>query len=110
MTTRPCLDCGQLTNQTRCPQHQTQHQRAKDNRRGTTSQRGYDTQHQHERQAWTPIVNAGQAQCRRCGQPITPGTAWDLGHPDTENPAPKAPEHAYACNRAAAGRSSHVSQ
>ena len=49
-----------------------------------------------------PAVEAGGATCRRCGEPIEPGTPWDVGHVvdvwaggDPDN---VAPEH-RACNR-----------
>lgn len=101
MPKRECLDCRRLidASQSRCPTCQG----TRDATRGTTTQRGYDAQHQTERAQWKPYVDEGGIACRRCGQPIKPGTSWDLGHPDAECPAPKAPEHAR-CNRGAPGR------
>lgn len=29
---------------------------------------------------WSPIVATGTVSCRRCGDPIRPDQAWDLGH------------------------------
>jgi hypothetical protein len=67
-----------------------------------TTARGYGTPHQRERQRWAPYVNAGQVRCARCGQPIIPGTAWDLGH-SNDRSTWTGPEHAR-CNRAAGAR------
>lgn len=101
MPLRPCIECGTISDQTRCPAH----------RRGTTTQRGYDAQHKAERATWVPIVAAGGVTCRRapyglCVAPepvIRPDEAWHLGHPDAACPAPKAPEH-QGCNSGAPRR------
>lgn len=107
MALRPCLDCGRLSNGTRCAEHQATKQRARDQRRGTAAARGYDAAHQRERASWVPLVSTGTVLCRRCGEPIAADVSWDLGHPDAECPAPKGPEHATRCNRAAGGRAAH---
>lgn len=89
-----------------CPQltttgsYCTTHTQTIDRARGTTSQRGYGTQHQHTRNHLAAIVNAGNATCSRCNQPIHPGQLWDLDHtPDRTGYL--GPSHAR-CNRAAA--------
>src|SRR5699024_4365052 len=87
----------------RCPEHTRAHDRA----RGTTAQRGYGTSHQRLRRALSPIVQAGRATCWRCGLPIAPDEAWDLGHDDEDRTITRGPEHAYTCNRSAAGRAAH---
>ena len=102
MTLRPCIVCGKHSDQTRCPAH----------RRGSRQQRGYDANHDAERAAWTPHVEAGLVTCRRVSwglcvadnPVIQPGEAWDLGHPDAQCPTPRAPEH-RRCNRGAPRRS-----
>lgn len=40
----------------------------------TTAQRGYGAAHDRLRKRWKPIVDAGEAICARCHQPIQPGT------------------------------------
>ena len=48
------------------------------------------------------MVEAGIARCARCGEPITPGTEWDLGHIDGGSFGEfSGPEHGR-CNRATA--------
>lgn len=99
MTLRPCIVCGKHSDQTRCPTH----------RKGSRQSRGYDADHDAEREAWRPYVEAGEVDCRRgphCVADqlrIQPGEPWDLGHPDTQCPAPRAPEH-RKCNRGAPRR------
>ena len=97
----PCLVCGRPTGtKPRCARHR--HQR----NRPSTSERGYGAAHQAERRRWEPRVAAGEVDCARCGQPIVPGEAWDLGHVDDRS-GWSGPEHAGRCNRAAGGRASH---
>ena len=69
--------------------------------RSSTVSRGYGRQHQLLRAAWAPRVASGAVPCRRCGELIPAGSAWDLGHDDFDRGLPSAPEHA-SCNRRAA--------
>ena len=101
MPLKPCIECGQISPQARCPDH----------RRGTTADRGYGSEHQAERAAWTELVDAGGVECRRaayglCVAPspvLDPAEPWHLGHPDAACPAPRAPEH-VVCNSGAPRR------
>lgn len=72
----------------------------------STTARGYGTHHQTERARHQPTVDAGQATCARCHQPITPGTPWDLGHTD-DRATHTGPEH-VRCNRSAGGRNGAI--
>lgn len=92
-------DCPELTHATRCHMHR----REREQLRGTRQARGYGAAHVATRDAWVPIVAAGHVPCARCGELITPGSSWDLGHHDTDRATYTGPEHA-ACNRATAGR------
>lgn len=80
--------------------------------KGTTSQRGYGTDHQKIRRNLEPLVASGNATCWRCGEPITPEQQWDLGHDDVDRKHYRGPEHARAAdcpaggNRATKGRHS----
>ena len=75
----------------------------------STTARGYGAAHQQQRRHWAPTVNAGRATCWRCGQPIHPGTPWDLGHDDHDRTKYRGPEHTH-CNRSAAGRKGNARQ
>lgn len=97
----PVPGCPTLTTGGRCPTHLAEY----DQQRGTRQQRGYTAQHDHLRAQLDPIVQAGHATCMRCGQPIEPGTPWDLGHTD-DRTAWTGPEHSR-CNRSAGGRAAH---
>jgi hypothetical protein len=72
--------------------------RAHWNARGTTTERGYDARHRQLREAWRPLVEAGDVDCARCHEPILPGDPWDLGHTD-DRTGWTGPEH-RAHNRA----------
>ena len=83
----------------RCPTHQRQADQA----RGTTTQRGYGTQHQRQRATIQRRIDAGDTvTCWRCGARIT-GRTWDLGHDDRDRNITRGAE-CVACNRATTGR------
>jgi hypothetical protein len=58
-----------------------------------TTQRGYGHGHQLVRKRLKPYVDAGLADCARCGWPILPGDPWDLGHVDGDRSRCSGPEH-----------------
>lgn len=96
----PVPGCPKLTTGGRCQPHAAEQDRA----RGSRQQRGYGPDHDRLRAQLDPIVQAGQAICMRCTQPIPPGP-WDLGHTD-DRTTWTGPEHPK-CNRAAGGRAAH---
>jgi hypothetical protein len=84
MPTRICLEPGCPTliparrGQSRCPHHQAIHEA----RRGTTTQRGYDSAHRRLR-AQLIATYQPTDPCWRCGQPLGPNPdLLDLGHTD----------------------------
>lgn len=89
--------CPEVQDGPRCPLHLREMEQA----RGSASVRGYDRAHQLERERLRPDVEAGLANCARCGEWIAPGELWDLGHTD-DRTAWSGPEH-RRCNRAAPG-------
>lgn len=100
----PQVGCDELLP---CPTHPPSKQY-----RPTRQSRGYDAEHQRAHQAWAPMVASGRVTCRRASNGtcrfapdtlIHRGQPWQLGHPDAECPAPRAPEH-RACNLSAPGR------
>ncbi len=84
---RPCLTCGTLTTGTRCPAHQRQlqhqYQHRHDARRGSTTARGYGTQHQLARQAQSATL---PTVCGYCGVLIIDGDQWDAAHVEDGRP------------------------
>lgn len=86
---RVCSRCGSLPEFCDCP--------ADD--RPSSAKRGYGRAHQELRKTWARKVEAGGVRCARCGEPITPGSEWDLGHVDGDRSRYSGPEHS-ACNRA----------
>lgn len=76
MVNRPCLDCGALSEGTRCEPCRI----AKDNtryaRRGSTTNRGYGSAYQQRR----PQVLKGATHCRTCGEGFTPDNPATAGH------------------------------
>jgi hypothetical protein len=95
---KPCLDCGTLSPNTRCPTHT----RAKDRARGTTTQRGYNAEHQRLR-AQLVATYLATDPCPRCGLPLGPDPSLlDLGHTE-DRTAWTGLEH-RAHNRATAAK------
>jgi len=90
----------QLDRAGRCPKHRAEYEA----KRGTTTQRGYGSDHQATRAQWAPQVRTGLVECWRCHELILPTEEWDLGHDDADRSITRGPEHARRCNRAAAGR------
>ena len=83
------------TPQGRCPTHRATHERE----RGTREQRGYDYQHRKLRERWAQRVAAGDINCARCGERISPLEDWHLDHTD-DRTGYLGPSHP-ACNIAA---------
>lgn len=100
MGMRVCSEpgCPELQAESRCANHR----RENNKRAGTTSERGYGTEHKAERRQWEPHVAAGKVKCWRCKQRISPLERWELGHFDDRS-GYGGPEH-VRCNRATAGR------
>lgn len=69
----------------------------------TTHQRGYGASHARRRRVAKRDVDAGSAVCWRCGEGISPGESWDLGHDDDNRRRYRGPEH-VKCNRGAPSR------
>lgn len=63
----------------------------------TTTERGYGAEHQRLRAQWAPIVEAGEANCGRCGGAIDPDEPWELDHTDDRQDY-NGPAH-MDCNR-----------
>ncbi len=94
---RPCLDCGVLTTGSRCPQHRAQQER----QRGTTTQRGYGSQHQTERQRLEATL---PQPCGYCGVLIIAGDRWDAAHVEDGRPELGLMVAHPQCNQRAKGR------
>ena len=96
--------CPDVSTRTYCPKHA----RAKDKARGTSSQRGYGSEHRRTRTTLDIRVQAGSVDCARCGQRIKQGEPWALDHDDNDRGRYLGPSHAF-CNNSAGGRKSHQS-
>lgn len=76
MALKPCLDCGKLSQDTRCPVHTAQVNRARDQRRGTRQQRGLNAE--YDRNRATLLANV--TVCAVCGRPGSPDDPLTAGH------------------------------
>jgi hypothetical protein len=105
------MPAGKICARPGCPHRATQrgrcdeHRRADDRARGTSTQRGFGTEHQRARRTWEPRVATGTVRCCRCRQLIAPGTAWALDH-NADRTGYLGPAHGR-CNASAAGRAAH---
>jgi 5-methylcytosine-specific restriction enzyme A len=61
---RPCLDCGALTKESRCPEHKAAAQRRRDEARGSAAERGYDSAWQRVR---AHVLERDGHRCYYCG-------------------------------------------
>ena len=113
MANRVCLDCPAIGNWTRgrCAKHE----RARDKKRGTTTQRGYDSvvhdtpigrmPYSACRKEYQRRMNQGIGiECWRCGEEVDP-EHWTLGHHDEDRSRIMGPE-CPPCNYVAAGKMS----
>lgn len=98
MSMRRCAwhNCPQLVPQGQRFCHA--HAHAYNQRRGSSTARGYDAAHRHLRRAWEACLATGETHtCAKCGQPVTATDQWDLGHTDNRQ-SWTGPEH-RSCNR-----------
>lgn len=81
----------------------------------TTTQRGYGSAHQAERERWRPVVDAGHAECAELvcleerdgrGRWIPPGSEWHLAH-GADQQGYRGPAH-VRCNTAEGARRMHA--
>ena len=66
--------------------------------------RGYGSTHDARRRQVKPLVEAGNAVCSRCGNPISPREQWHLDHTDdrratSASPTPTATSEPQASRR-----------
>lgn len=80
MPLKPCLDCGTLSDQARCPPCRGNRNRQRDAQRGGTTARSYGHEHQQRRAELMPHA-IGQ-RCPRCLELMLTGQALDLDHSD----------------------------
>jgi hypothetical protein len=70
---------------------------------GNTTERGYGAAHQAKRREYQRVVDAGAAECWRCGDPVPPGSEWQLGHDDDDRSKYRGVE-CIPCNEGTGGR------
>jgi hypothetical protein len=75
--------------------------------RPSTTLRGYGPRHRATRRGLEPFVLAGGVDCARCGEPISPGEEWHLGHTD-DRTGYTGPEHARCNVRAGAEKATRA--
>lgn len=105
MARKVCAEpgCPTLTDQTRCPQHTRERDKARGKRAHGS---GTDWQHTKLRRSYQRRMDAGeQFSCWCCGRPIDPNH-WHLGHDDQDRSVYRGPERPE-CNLRAAGQAAH---
>ena len=101
MAESECAGCGRTYfRRTRTQRYCTSV--CREQHRDAAKRRRYSAGHQRLRAKVAVAVEQGQASCARCGEPIAPGTDWDLDHSDNGN-GYLGPSHA-SCNRATTPR------
>lgn len=101
MAKRVCLEtgCPTLTDRTRCPEHERERDRA----RGSSTERGYGTEHRKLRAQLAPAAIG--TNCHFCGKPMLSSQSLALDH--TEDRTGYRGIVHLACNAADGGRRSH---
>jgi 5-methylcytosine-specific restriction endonuclease McrA len=105
MPRRPCLDCGVLSQGSRCPTHTAARAQVRDTARGSSAARGYGPAHRARRALLLPLAYG--TLCPRCGVVMLPGQGLDLDHviPIAHGGRDDAKVMVHAlCNRRAGGR------
>lgn len=100
----PKPGCPHPVNKRYCADHNREYEA----KRGTSTQRGYDSKHQSLRKQWRQRIDRGGVSCASCGLPIHPQAPFDLGHTN-DRTAYKGAEHVH-CNRSDGGRRGRVNQ
>ena len=101
----PKPGCPAVVNKRYCVEHEREYEA----KRGSSSQRGYGSQHRNERQRWARrIATLGHIQCATCPTTIHDGDPWDLGHTTDRRSyiGPQCPP----CNRSDGGRRGRATQ
>lgn len=83
MANKLCIDCGAIGPKSPCTSCQSKRDRARDQQRGTTTERSYGTTHQQRRAALLPAA-IGQA-CPLCGNVMTSDQPLHLDHTNPED-------------------------
>lgn len=100
---RRCPKCHRLITAGRryCPIHQAEYEA----KRGTTTARGYGSDHQRERERIQQRIDAGESvHCWSCGVRLQ-GRAWHLDHNDDRN-GYRGPR-CVTCNTSDGGKKAH---
>lgn len=96
---KPCLECGVLSRNNRCDEHQARIDQAKERKRDTPERRAkkrsyYNTDYQRR----AKHVRDTATHCHICGEGPRGGDPWQADHLEPGNPtSPLAPAH-RSCN------------
>ena len=98
---KPCLECGVLSYEHRCPTHLAAYRARSLERYNSINRKEkkrnlYNSDYQKQRKA----LKATATHCYLCGEPFTPNDKIEIDHvlPSMQNSSPLAPTHP-TCNR-----------
>jgi hypothetical protein len=101
---RPCLVCGGLSPNTRCPTHEGAERARREAQRDTPERRErkrnlYNSQYKKKRNDMVAWVRAYGGTCHICKQPLLPTDLIEADHLQPSNPSSElAPAHRL-CNQ-----------
>jgi len=97
---KPCLDCGQLSYESRCPDHQKRLQQLRDIKRADKKKALYNTAYRKQ----AAIVRATALLCHICKDGARLNDPWQADHLNAGDPSsPLAAAH-RSCNAARGDR------
>jgi hypothetical protein len=91
---KPCLDCGQLSRETRCEAHAKRVEQLRDIKRAEKKKTLYNSEYRKV----AAYIRATAIICHLCGEGARYGDPWQADHIDAGNPKSELAAAHRSCN------------